>query len=167
MEIARRRAGKRYPVPPCLRVKAGSPQERMLFARLNPCHRDAKDLLKQLVPVTALLGAEVLEDMVASMPYTDQLTYFQHISSVAPKFAVAVEMGSSGGGGTEVHFGEAPRSVRPMDRGGGLSDSNRGKTCPPPLAASLPPPPIAGHSYKSTTSSKYPPPPPPSATHTQ
>lgn len=142
--IARRRAGKRYPVPPCLLVRAGSPPERMLFARLNPCHRDTRDLLKLLVPSTALLSAEVLDDMIASMPYTDQLTYFQYISSVASKFAVAVEMGSVGGG-TDVVYGDAPRSLTPMDRGGSNDsrDADGSKVVPPP------PPPLDMHLHGS------------------
>eukprot|EP00602_Paraphysomonas_sp_CaronLab_P007992 CAMPEP_0185034736 /NCGR_PEP_ID=MMETSP1103-20130426/24863_1 /TAXON_ID=36769 /ORGANISM="Paraphysomonas bandaiensis, Strain Caron Lab Isolate" /LENGTH=865 /DNA_ID=CAMNT_0027571513 /DNA_START=115 /DNA_END=2709 /DNA_ORIENTATION=- len=120
--VVRRRIENRFPAPVYHRVREGSPQDRMVFARMNPSHRDGVDISLKRIPSLTSLEPGVLEDLSASMPYTDQKSYFQYISSLAPKFAVAVELDPSGGGDRSVLHG-APSSVQPMDRGGGTSSA--------------------------------------------
>ena len=120
----------------------------MLFARLNPSHRDTVEMIKKRLPASCSISAPKLEELASAMPYTDQKTFFQYLSTLAPKFSVAIELGYDKG--VDVVYADAPHSAAPMDRGIDepprfLSAPRHSTSLPPP-----PPPPLSsGDAYSN------------------
>jgi hypothetical protein len=138
MQIISRRSEKRYPVPSCHLIREGTPQERMIFSRLNPSHCDSKEIIENRSAYWGHLGQghggqgpqqgqggqgqQQFLELLSHYPYTDQRSYIQYLSQLVPKFAHRVEV-------LEYHKQQAQPllseskgvlSVKPMERGMGL-----------------------------------------------
>lgn len=92
MEITRRRSQKRFPIPATYLIKEGTPQERMIYSRLNPAHCDTKEIIEKRSLYYGEISSSKLQDLLSYYPYTDQKSYIQYLSKLVPKYAQKVEI---------------------------------------------------------------------------
>lgn len=92
MEITIRRSQKRFPIPPCHLIKEGTPQERMVYSRLNPAHCDTKEIIEKRSLYFGDIAPAKLQELLSYYPYTDQKSYIQYLSKLVPKYAQKVEI---------------------------------------------------------------------------
>lgn len=164
--VIRRRLSGRHPYPAIFAFRAGSPQERMAFARLNPSHTDTHERLQQTLPLLTHKTGVQMDDQIACLPYTDQRSYVRYLQHVAPSFTrrlLALLATQQAG---EDYLSERGRSFptvaeEGMDRGGNDShnESNSGRGGGSGSGSD-------GYSVRASPSSPsvsavYPPPPPP------
>jgi hypothetical protein len=83
-ETAHRRAALRRPTPLISLIRAGTSQERSVFAALSPSHGDAPDVITATQPhLRTPRWAELRQTLMERAPITDELSFSKFLLKVS------------------------------------------------------------------------------------
>lgn len=88
INIAAKRVFGRYPCPKFIVLDLPwTGNDRLVFSRLSPSHRDTKEFRLVTVAIKSLISDTQVDEMVTYLSHTDQLTYFMYIWEHIPRYA--------------------------------------------------------------------------------
>jgi len=89
---ANQRAAGRNPIPKLtILERPWSANDRLVFSRLSPSHRDSREFRVLTSSIKTLVSAATVDKLITYLPHTDQLTYYMYLWKCIPRYAKIYE----------------------------------------------------------------------------